>query len=115
MTRTIQERNVALIYVYSFLTFGIYGLYWLVSTKRDINSLGGEIPTTWIVLVPFAGFYHMYKYCEGYATKVKKDDNTIMYFCLAFFVGFVMPAIVQPELNKKARASQAPSLVKAAA
>ena len=105
MDRKIKERNVVLVYVYSVITFGIYAIYWTISTKRDINSRGGEIPTTWINLIPFAGFYYLYKFCEGYATKVKKDENTILYFCIGLFAGIVFPALVQSELNKIARTS----------
>jgi hypothetical protein len=103
MQRTIQERNVLMVYVYSILTLGIYNIYWWISTKRDINSLGGDIPTAWICLIPFAGLYYGYKYCEGFATKVKKDDSTFMYFALWCLFAIVMPGIVQSELNKHAR------------
>ena len=100
MNREIKERNVIVVYLLCFLTFGLYALYWSVSTKRDINSLGGDIPTTWICLIPFAGLYYSYKYCEGYAKFVAKDNNTLLYFCLSMFFGIVMPALVQSELNK---------------
>lgn len=103
MERKIEERNVVLVYVYILCTLGLYNIYWMISTKRDLNSLGGEIPTTWICLIPFAPLYYGYKYCEAFATKVKKDNSTMLYFCLWLFVGFVIPGIVQSELNKHAQ------------
>jgi hypothetical protein len=102
MDRQIKERNIFLVYLYSVLSFGIYSMYWMVSTKRDINSLGGEIPSTWICVIPFAGIYYNYKYCESFAKEVKKDGNTIMYFCLSMFLWPVIPALVQSSLNNPA-------------
>jgi hypothetical protein len=72
-----------------------------------MNSLGAKIPTAWLIIVPIANIYWMYKYCEGFALTVKKDDNTILWFILYLFVGIIMPAIVQIELNKLAAGNMA--------
>lgn len=99
----IKYRNIFLVYLFSILTFGIYALYWAVSTKNEMNRLGAEIPTGWLLIIPIANIYWAYKYCEGFAQKVKKDDNTILWFIVYVIVGIVMPAIVQSELNKLAK------------
>jgi hypothetical protein len=99
MDRQITKRNVALVYVFSMITFGVYWLYWLVSTKRDMNAIGGEIPTSFLLLVPVANLWWVYKYAEAYATHVKKDSNSIVYFALFAFVGFLTPMFVQSGLN----------------
>jgi len=96
----IKQRNIFLVYLFSFITFGIYALYWTVSTKDEMNRLGATIPTAWLLIVPIANIYWMYKYCEGFAVYVKKDNNTILWFVLDLFVGIIMPAIIQSELNK---------------
>ena len=98
--RVIRERSILLVYLFSFITFGIYALYWMVSTKRDMNSLGASIPTSWLLIIPIANLYWMYKYCEGFALYVKKDNNTVLWFILYIVAGIIMPAIVQSELNK---------------
>ena len=102
--RMVKHRNIFLVYLFSIITFGIYALYWMVSTKNEMNSLGAKIPTAWLIIVPIANIYWMYKYCEGFAENVKKDNNTVLWFILYILVGIVMPAIVQSELNKLARA-----------
>lgn len=84
------------------ITLGIYAIYWAVSTKNDINSLGAKIPTAWLLIIPIANLYWMYKYCEGFSERVKKDDNAVLWFILSVFVGIIMPAIVQSELNSLA-------------
>jgi len=99
----VKKRNIAMVYLLSFITFGIYGIYWMVVTKNEINGLGAEIPTAWLIIIPIANIYWMYKYCEGFSEKVKKDDNPILWFVLYILVGIIMPAIVQSELNKLAK------------
>lgn len=99
----IKKRNIVLVYVFSIITLGIYAIYWMVSTKNEMNELGAEIPTAWLLIIPIANLYWVYKYCEGFATKAKKDNNTILWFLLFIIIGIIMPAIVQSELNKLAR------------
>ena len=98
----VKHRNIFLVYLLTFITFGIYGLYWMVSTKEEINSFGASIPTAWLIIIPIANYYWMYKYAEGYSNFVKKDNNAILWFLLMFFVGIIIPALVQSELNKYA-------------
>lgn len=102
----VKKRNVFLVYLWTFLTFGIYGIYWAVKTKKEMNELGGKIPTAWLIIIPIANIYWLYKYSEAYSEKVKKDKNTILWFLLFFFVTIIMPALVQIELNKKAKKSK---------
>jgi len=99
----IKKRNVFLVYLFGIITFGIYFIYWLVKTKDEMNELGAKIPTGILIIIPIANFYWIYKYCEGFAVHVKKDNNTILWFVLYVFVAVIMPAIVQMELNKLAQ------------
>lgn len=103
----VKNRSIFMVYVLSIITFGIYTLYWSVSTKNEINRLGGNVPTAWLLIIPIANLYWVYKYCEGFALYVKKDGNTLLWFILYVLVGIIMPAIVQSELNKIADSSGA--------
>lgn len=98
----IQKRNIVVVYLLMIITFGIYALYWLVKTKGEINSMGGSIPTAWLIIVPIANLWWVWRYCEDFGAFVKKDNNGILWFVLYVLVGFIMPAIVQSELNKYA-------------
>ncbi len=98
----VKKRNIFLVYLYMIITFGIYQIYWLVSTKEELNTLGAKIPTAWLIIIPVANLYWYYKYCEAFGALVKKDNNTILWFLLWIFVGFVMPGIVQSGLNELA-------------
>lgn len=101
--REIKAKNLWAVYGLMFLTFGIYGLVWSVKSKRDMNALGAEIPTSWLLLVPIANIYWLYKYCEGFANHVAKDDGALKWFLVSFFIGFVTPYIVQSKLNEYAQ------------
>jgi hypothetical protein len=98
----IVKRNIALIYVLMIVTFGIYALYWCVKTKGEINALGGKIPTAWLIIIPIANIYWIWRYCEDFGIYVKKDNNGVLWFILYVLIGIIMPAIVQGELNKYA-------------
>lgn len=101
----VKHRNIFLVYLFTIITLGIYGIYWTVSTKNEMNGLGAKIPTAWLIIIPFVNIYWMYKYCEGFS-QVNKDDHKVLWFILSLFLGFVMPAIVQSSLNKLAEGSQ---------
>src|SRR5262245_49790393 len=105
----IKHRSPVAIIILTIVTFGIYGLYWFVKTKGEINSLGAQIPTALLIIVPIANIYFVYKYSEGFATYVMKDKNTILWFLLYLVVAPVAMILVQIELNKLARANGSPS------
>lgn len=96
-----EKRSLVKVYLLGFLTLGIYFLYWLVKTKNELNELGAKIPTAWLIIIPIANLYWLYKYAEGFA-KVTKKANAALWFLLFLFVGIIMPAVVQSELNKRA-------------
>jgi membrane protease YdiL (CAAX protease family) len=96
------KRSIVKVYLLGIITLGIYFLYWLVKTKNELNELGAEIPTAWLIIIPIVNIYWYYKYAEGFA-KVTKKESAILWFLLFFFVGIIMPAIVQSELNKLAK------------
>ncbi len=99
---TIKKRNPAAVIIFSIITLGIYAIYWIVKTKEEIKSLGADIPTAWLIIIPIANLYFMYKYAEGFSVYVKKDNNAIVWFLLYFFVGPLFVILVQIELNKLA-------------
>lgn len=99
---TIQKRSPAAVIIFSIITLGIYAIYWIVKTKEEIKSLGADIPTAWLIIVPIANLYFMYKYSEGFSNYVKKDNNAIIWFLVYFFVAPLFVILVQIELNKLA-------------
>jgi Domain of unknown function (DUF4234) len=99
---TIKYRNPIAVVILSFVTFGIYCVYWMLSTKSEMESFGAKLPTAWLVIIPIANIYFLYKYCEAFSAYVKKDNLGIVWF-LVFWVLFPMGMVfVQVELNKYA-------------
>jgi len=99
----IKKRSPVAVIIFSIITFGIYWFYWTVKTKEELKSLGAEIPTAWLIIVPIANLYFFYKYTEGFSSYVKKDKNAIMWFLLWFFVAPLAMILIQIELNKLAK------------
>jgi hypothetical protein len=98
----IKKRNPVLVITFSIITAGIYFIYWAVKTKEEINSLGANIPTMWLMIVPIGNMYLLYKYCDGFSECVRKDKFGPIWFLVSLTVFPVLPIIVQVELNKLA-------------
>lgn len=100
---TFEKRSIGLIYLYGIITLGIYFIYWEIKTKNEMNrEFNADIPTGWLLIIPIANIYWLYKYTECFVTKAKGDDDTALWFILFWFVGIIMPWIVQTELNNLA-------------
>lgn len=96
----IKKRNPVWVVIFSIITLGIYFVYWFVKTKEEIKSLGADIPSAWLLIVPIGNLYLLYKYLDGFSQYVKKDNNGVLWFLVAVTVFPFIPVIVQIELNK---------------
>lgn len=93
--RVVKKRNVFLVYLFMFLTFGIYALYWTVSTKRDLNSKGANIPPAIFAFIPLSNIFFFGYYYKGFkeVTERKKLSYIIYLFYLAPFIVSVVATI----------------------
>lgn len=102
----IEYRSLVFVLLMSFLTLGIYYIYWLYQTKEEINKLGGDIPTFFFAILPIVHFYFSYEYANNYVTHVaKQPDNTVFTIFLTLIMSFTPFGIivVQQGLNKLAK------------
>jgi len=97
-----KERSILRVYILGFLTLGIYFIYWMYETEKELNELGANIPSFILYFIPIVNIYWLYRYTKGWAYVTKKDDE-IVYFILFLFFGIVMPYLVQKSLNQIAR------------
>ena len=97
-----QWRSPVLVIVFAVSTFGLYMIYWYVQTKSEINSLGANIPTAWLYIIPIVNLYFLYKYSDGFSYYVKKDNAPVAWFLLSIVIKPVFMILVQMELNKLA-------------
>lgn len=91
---------MASVIILTIVTIGIYGLVWEVKTKNEMNTKGANIPTAWLLIVPIANIWWLWKYCEGVELVTKNKLSAIMSFVLFWLIGIVGMAIVQHEFNK---------------
>ncbi|MDQ3065083.1 MAG: DUF4234 domain-containing protein [bacterium] len=96
----MKNRSVAAVLLLPFVTIGIYSIYWSVSTKGEMNKLGANIPTAWLLIVPFVNIWWMWKYSEGVEKVTGEKMTAVLAFILQFLLGFIGQAIVQDSFNK---------------
>lgn len=58
----MDKRYPFLVFLLSAILMPIYPLYWQVSTKREMYERGEDIPSAWLLLIPFVSFYFDWKY-----------------------------------------------------
>ncbi|MBQ6696687.1 MAG: DUF4234 domain-containing protein [Lachnospiraceae bacterium] len=111
----IQQRSVATCIILSFVTCGIYMIYWFICLNNDANTVSGDFGTSggMALLLTFVtcgiyGIYWMYKQGEKIdnakrARGMASDNTGIIYLVLSICgLGIVSYALMQDSLNKLA-------------
>jgi hypothetical protein len=96
----MQQRSPVAVFALSLITFGIYSLVWQVKTKNELNKLGGEIPTAWLLIVPFANLYWIWKYSEGVEKATNGKVSMVLALVLLLVLSIIGMAVLQSEFNK---------------
>lgn len=111
-----ERKNIALCIVLSFITFGIYQLFWIYSLCKKIRLLAGadtNIAGEYLLLI-FIPFYNIYwGYTRGKQMHesmlrrgIAAGDSSIAYLVLNIFeLNIVTYALIQNDLNKVADAA----------
>lgn len=108
----IKERNIVLCIIFTILTFGLYGFYWLVKINDDILRLAREdgqkgVVVFLLIIITFGlyGFYWMYK-MGNYVEEIEESDDFKMSFIYIILyvigLGIVSYALIQNVINSKA-------------
>lgn len=84
----------------TIITFGIYGLVWMVKTKGEMVALGADIPSSWLLIVPFANIFYLWKWAGGVEHVTRGAQSQALVFILVWLLSVIGMAIVQSELNK---------------
>jgi hypothetical protein len=96
----MQKRNPVAVALLTLVTLGIYGIYWSVKTKGEMNARGATIPTAWLIVVPFVNIWWIWKYSEGVEKVTKGKLTTVISFILLFVLDIIGMAIVQYYFNE---------------
>ena len=97
----MNRRSVASVIILTIITFGIYALVWFVKTKDEMVKQGASIPTAWLMLVPIASIYWMWKWAGGVEHVTKGKSGQAINFILVFLLGMIGMAIIQSTFNKE--------------
>ena len=105
----MKKRSIAGCIILTFVTLGIYGIYWFVKLTNETNNLAPEEATMsggaafLVTLLTFGvyGLYWSYKLGRKMDIISGNDRNTgIIYLVLSFLgLGIVAKALAQNELN----------------
>ncbi|MDR3313668.1 MAG: DUF4234 domain-containing protein, partial [Oscillospiraceae bacterium] len=111
----LQEKSVGLCMLFSFITFGIYSIFWIHQLCKKLRLLAGESPVCGgeVALILFVPFYSLYwlhtrgKKLHEAANRcgVPLGDNSMMFLVLGILgLGIVAYALMQNDLNTAAKA-----------
>lgn len=95
----MKNRSIVSVLLLTFVTFGLYGIIWVVKTKSEMNKLGAQIPTAILIIVPFVNIYWIWKYAEGVEFVTKGRIINAVAFLLILTLGVVGLAVLQNEYN----------------
>ncbi len=108
-----KSRNLALCIVFSIITCGIYGLYWMYKLNDEVNDLadvpngtsGGMVILFSIITCGIYTWYWLYKMGERVGTIKNKmgrqaGSDSILFLILAIFgLGIISYALIQDTIN----------------
>ncbi|MBP6005602.1 DUF4234 domain-containing protein [Candidatus Saccharibacteria bacterium] len=95
----MQKRNSIAVVLFSVFTFGIYNLYWLVSTKEELNQRGGDVPTAWLSIIPLVSIWWTWKYSQAVQLATKDQVSAGVSFLLLILIGNIGNGILQSYYN----------------
>ena len=96
----MTNRHPALVVLLTLCTCGLYYLYWLVTTKGEMNRLGAGIPTAWLLLIPFANIYWLWRWSQGVEKVTNGALSAVSALLLSWFLSAIGGAIIQSNFNK---------------
>ena len=113
----VEKRDIALAIVLSFITCGIYSIYWFVVLTNDVKTVaedndlasGGVAFLLTLITCGIYGIYWAYKMGElvkkaQEKKKVPVSDNAVLYLILQLLgLGIVNYALIQSDLNNMAK------------
>jgi|HubBroStandDraft_5_1064220.scaffolds.fasta_scaffold709349_1 hypothetical protein len=100
MLDRMTKRSVAAVIILSIITFGIYSIVWFVKTKDEMVRQGADVPTAWLMIVPIASIYWMWKWAGGVERVTGSKFSQAVAFILVFLLGLIGMAIIQDAFNK---------------
>ncbi len=112
----ISERSIVVALILSFITCGIYGIYWMIMLNDEINQLSGEPNATsggmvflfTLITCGIYGIYWAYKMGERCDRINRVDGNSHILYLVISLLGFgiVNYCLMQDTINRTIRIQQ---------
>src|SRR5579872_5705935 len=96
----MTKRSPIAVFFLSIFTLGIYIIVWRVKTKGEMNRLGANIPSAWLMIIPLVNIWWLWEYAEGVEKITKKGMTQVVAFILLFLLSAIGDAIIQDTFNK---------------
>ena len=113
MIDLIQERNIGLAIIFTIITCGLYGIYWVYSLTNEVGYLSDDPSFTGGKVILFSiitcGIYTLFWYYQlggqiaraqqnkGYPSK---DDGALLLVVALLSFGIISMAIAQSNVNR---------------
>jgi hypothetical protein len=78
----MTKRSPIAVFFLSIFTLGIYIIVWRVKTKGEMNRLGANIPSAWLMIIPLVNIWWLWEYAEGVEKITKKGMTQVVAFIL---------------------------------
>jgi hypothetical protein len=95
----MTKRSPIAVFFLGIITFGIYIIVWRVKTKGEMNRLGANIPSAWLMIIPLVNIWWLWKYAEGVEEITKGGMSKAVAFLLLFLIGLIGDAVIQDTFN----------------
>ena len=98
----MKNRNIAVAVILSFITCGLYAIYWFICLTNDSNQMSDTDKTAsggiaFILSFITCGIYGLY---WAYKLGQKVGDSGILYLLLHFFgLGLIAYCLAQSKIN----------------
>ncbi|MBI3756154.1 MAG: DUF4234 domain-containing protein [Deltaproteobacteria bacterium] len=98
----MTKKSPVAVLLLPFVTFGIYAFVWIVKAKGEMAAKGADIPTSWLLIIPFANIWYLWKWSKGVEKVTNKDMGAGAAFLLLLFLGPIGCMVIQSRFNKVA-------------
>lgn len=98
----MTNRSPIIVILLTFITCGFYAIYWYVVTKQEMNKLGADIPTAWLLIIPFVNIWWLWRWAKGVELVTKGAWGAVPAFLLCWFVAIVGIPLTQHYFNQSA-------------
>ena len=96
----MTNRHPLLVIALTFCSCGLYYIYWLENSKIEMNRLGADIPTAWLLIIPFVNIYWLWRWSQGVERVTKNALTAVPVFLLCWFIAIIGAPIIQSYFNK---------------